>query len=373
MKSECESPPPDLPTTSLPPLPKFNPKRHTSDPFDIPSPSFPVPCPPPATPGGEQGTDTLLPPGWSKRTDQLTGMSYFENHWTMTTTWTDPRSLPPSLLSEHSWSDPPAGWDFLQDGQGRGYWVHHDSQTSSWSGPRERRVRRLLERLRERFLSLLSGVRSHRDRSQELRTEILDLLGAKGSDGKVFALNDELERESRKIERIESSLEYLQSLIVDSVDELTGVKNQATRTTELAHALHDMYLEAHSLYSHQHKLVVAFYRALGRPDRPTMPPPVEESVSVEKIQSVHLLPDHLTPKTSLEMCLELKLLQEYTQLIKSQLNRLVAKVESAVEQAEGKIREGGMEQQLAKYELRPVYLELMEAAFEELMDRFLQN
>ena len=357
------------PIPSLPPFPEINPKRHKPDPFHIPSrPStatsrtsadtmVPAPSSAPLTAeSGDQDGDNLLPAGWSKRTDLRTGMSYYENHWTLCTTWTDPRTLQPPLLSNHDWSHPAPGWDTLQDELGQSYWVHHDSQTSSWSGPRERRVRKLLDSLKERYLREESDMKSRRDRVQSLRGQILKLLASDASDEKVFTLNDSLELECKYIEQIKAKLEFFQTLMENTVDELTGVRNQAVKSSEIARGLHESYIESHSLFSSQHKLVLESNLAIDSI------PPVHD-MPIEKVQMLHLLPDHLTVKSSLEMCLELKLLEQYNELIKCQLNKLVERLESA----------GEAEEQFDKLEFRPIYLELIEAGFEELMDRFLLN
>ncbi|KAI6655039.1 hypothetical protein LOD99_2328 [Oopsacas minuta] len=356
----------------LPPLPDFNPKRHKSDPFDISSrPSTALSNNSDVTINEydnpqpdislehitDEGLDNLLPQGWSKRTDLRTGMTYYENHWTLSTTWADPRTLNPSILSEHDWSQPALGWNMLQDEQAQYYWVHHDSQTSSWSGPRERRVRKLLNILKDRYIQEDKVLRSGRDKIQELRSEILKLLASNASDENVFSINDKLELECKLVEKLGERLEFFQTLMEETVDELTGVKNQGIRSSEISRALHEAFLESHFLYTSQHKLI--FDSELNFSDIP----PVYD-LPVDKVQVIHLLPDCLTPKTSLEMSLELRLLQHYNELIKSQLNKLVERLE---------LEDVGLDGQLEGFELRPVYLELIGAGYEELIDRFLLN
>ena len=195
---------------------------------------------------------------------------------------------------------------------------------------------------------------SRRDRVISLRGEILKYLARDASDEKVFSLNDKLELECKQVEQIKSKLEFFQTLMENTADDLTGVRNQAVKSSEAARALHESYIEAHSLLSSQYKLLM-------ESDATMDSIPAVHAMSLDRVQVLHLLPDRLTPKTSLEMCLELKLLEQYNQLIKCQLNKLVVRMESA----------GETEDQLEKLELRPVYLELIEAGFEELLDRFL--
>ena len=202
-------------------------------------------------------------------------------------------------------------------------------------------------------------MKSRRDKVQSLRGEILRFLASDGSDEKIFTLNDKLELECGYIEEIKSKLEFFQTLMENTVDELTGVRNQAVKSSETSRTLHETYLESHSLFSSQHKLLLESNITVKQSD--SIPPVYD--IPLHKVQVLHLLPDRLTPKTSLEMSLELKLLEQYNQLIKSQLNKLVERLESA----------GEGEEQLGRIELRPVYLELIDAGFEELMDRFLIN
>lgn len=360
-----------LPPSSL--LPEFNPKRHRADPFDISSrPSTALSNnsdvtlqesdfyrPDHSSESPPERQDTLLPPGWSKRTDIRTGMSYYENHWTLCTTWTNPRTQQPSLLSDHDWLQPAPAWDMLQDEHGQSYWVHHDSQSSSWSGPRERRVRKLMDALKERYIREDEVRKSSRNRIQDLRKDVLRLLASNASDEKIFSLNDSLELECKLVDRLGEKLEFLQTVMEDTVDELTGVVNQGVRSSELSRALHEAFLESHSLYTSQHKLITE--SELNESNSRTVP--LLSDLPVDKVQVIHLLPDRLTPKTSLEMSIELKLLQDYNELIKSQLNLLVERLEAGDDS----------ERQSDKLELRPVYLELIEAEFEELLDRILIN
>ena len=363
-----------IPPSSLVPLPDFNPKRHKPDPFDISSrPSTALSNnsdvtlqesdfhrPDHLSESIPERQGTSLPPGWSKRTDIRTGMNYYENHWTLCTTWTDPRTQQPSLLSDHDWTQPAPDWDVLQDEHGQSYWVHHDSQTSSWSGPRERRVRKLMDILKKRYIREDEAMKSSRNRIQGLRKDVLKLLASNVSDEKIFSLNDSLELECKLVDKLGEKLEFLQTIMEDTVDELTGVVNQGVRSSELSRSLHKAFLESHSLYTSQHKLITE--SELNESNSRTIPLLLE--LPVDKVQVIHLLPDRLTPKTSGEMSTELKLLQNYNELIRYQLNLLVQGLESEYD---------CREIQLDKLELRPVYLELIGAEYEELLDRILIN
>ncbi|RTE80930.1 hypothetical protein BHE90_004561 [Fusarium euwallaceae] len=67
---------------------------------------------------------TLLPLGWEKRYDHVSGRAYFVNHNTKTTSWEDPRPLP-------------YGWEARTTPDGRAYYVNHNTKTSNWDDPRD--------------------------------------------------------------------------------------------------------------------------------------------------------------------------------------------------------------------------------------------
>jgi len=72
-------------------------------------------APPPAA--------TQLPPGWEARQDR-TGRLYFVDHNHRTTSWDDPRPLPP-------------GWECkIDEKTRRPYYVDHNTRSTSWNDPR---------------------------------------------------------------------------------------------------------------------------------------------------------------------------------------------------------------------------------------------
>jgi len=64
----------------------------------------------------------MLPAGWeAKKSPQ--GRTYYVNHVTKSTQWTDPRPLPP-------------GWEEKNDANHRTYYVNHVQKTTQWEDPR---------------------------------------------------------------------------------------------------------------------------------------------------------------------------------------------------------------------------------------------
>ncbi|KAL6713109.1 hypothetical protein ACLMJK_009230 [Lecanora helva] len=109
------------------------------------------------TPSGRKEQQTSkenipLPAGWEMRlTDK--GKSYYVDHNTQTTTWTDPRGLsqaqPKSTADSHGDEQAetmtgvappgkslPAGWESRLTPQGKTYYVDHNTQTTTWTDPR---------------------------------------------------------------------------------------------------------------------------------------------------------------------------------------------------------------------------------------------
>ena len=217
-----------------------------------------------------------------------------------------------------------------------------------------------MDTLKERYIREDEVMKSSRNRTQGLRRDVLKLLASNASDEKIFSLNDNLELECKLVDKLGEKLDFLQTIMEDTVDELTGVVNQGVRSSELSRALHEAFLESHSLYTSQCKLITE--SELNESNSRTVP--LVYDLPVDRVQLIHLLPDCLTPKTSLEMSLELKLLQDYNELIRSQLNQLVERLEIGYDSTD---------RQFDRLEFRPVYLELIGAEYEELLDRILIN
>lgn len=155
-------------------LPKLNPKANKSDPFEISGRSIaPTIFPLSKSPDNVSKSltipikdslkisinnsdtelsvgilETTLPEGWSRLQDSKTGMPYYSNHWTQTTTWTDPRTILPIPIQFYSWIALPVGWEVLTDvSTGKRYFLNHDTQTTSWSSPYDNRTRKLVSKL----------------------------------------------------------------------------------------------------------------------------------------------------------------------------------------------------------------------------------
>jgi hypothetical protein len=91
----------------------------------------------------EQTTPTAsaLPKGWEKKTTH-NGRAYFTHHPTRTTTWVDPRVS----LGRKSPTHPP-GWEAKwSTKEGVHYYVDHNTKTTQWEAPqkKERRFKRWL-------------------------------------------------------------------------------------------------------------------------------------------------------------------------------------------------------------------------------------
>lgn len=64
----------------------------------------------------------MLPAGWEAKKD-ASGRTYFIDHATKATSWTDPRPLP-------------MGFEARQDNSGRTYYVNHSTRSTTWTDPR---------------------------------------------------------------------------------------------------------------------------------------------------------------------------------------------------------------------------------------------
>jgi hypothetical protein len=92
------------------------------------------------------GDTEELPIGWAVKQDPRTRRKYYECHFTQTSTWSDPRSLPKAkAIQEYIWTDLPPGWEKCKDQFGCIYYVNHDNQTTHWKSPRDARQLRLLD------------------------------------------------------------------------------------------------------------------------------------------------------------------------------------------------------------------------------------
>lgn len=108
-----------------PPRPQQNGEVHgagASDGNAESAPSTPTTGNPPL-PGvsNNNNEDEPLPANWEERTDGQ-GRKYYVDHNTRTTTWERPQPLPP-------------GWERRVDNRGRVYYVDHNSRTTTWQRP----------------------------------------------------------------------------------------------------------------------------------------------------------------------------------------------------------------------------------------------
>jgi E3 ubiquitin-protein ligase NEDD4 len=84
-----------------------------------------------------------LPAGWERRLDGQ-GRTYYVDHNTRSTTWHDPRQdtaarAPPTRVSSRSTTNLgplPSGWQMRMTSTGRLYYVDHNTQATTWDDPR---------------------------------------------------------------------------------------------------------------------------------------------------------------------------------------------------------------------------------------------
>ena len=76
-----------------------------------------------------------LPSGWSKQVDGQ-GRTYYIDHNTKRTTWDDPRN-DPAIVGPKTEMPLPEGWEEKTDASGNVYFIDHNTKRTTWDDPRK--------------------------------------------------------------------------------------------------------------------------------------------------------------------------------------------------------------------------------------------
>nr|WLO57502.1 KIBRA-like protein [Halisarca dujardinii] len=276
----------------------------------------------------EPFADKPLPQGWSRKIDNRSGRPYYENHWTQTTTWTDPRSLRPLSCKYHDWTKLPVGWERIITEQGEIYYVNHDMQSSSWDHPRGLRQMKQLEVLKEAIEVLNQQTKDAESEIAQKRQSVLEkneVITPASSTAvqqqmtaveDIMMLNEEvgyLESTLKKLKkRNVSLLEITKKAVFEDVGELNEFECAANLSAQVLSEIS----ACHALEGEVHQCVQEINHNTPLPNSTGTPisylmqmPPLREKKEIDRgTKYIHLLPDHLTSKTNCEMRLECLLL-----------------------------------------------------------------
>lgn len=287
-----------------------------------------------------------LPQGWSRRIDHKTGKPYFENHFTQTSTWTDPRTLIPVPLKEFDWRGLAPGWERFIDGFGDVYYVNHDTQTTHWDSPRGLREQKLLKVLRQFLEEEKSKLNQMQDELKEKRTILLsknqhfeakEILSSKentkenGGDESenanetdilddIMVLNEEIDELDSQVTITHQQLKKLTDIFHKAQSEDIGDIDSFESSKLLSTELQDKFISFKSMESKFHSSLQnleQIRKSKGLGDTPItymlQMTPVKDKKMFGKDddkdeQWIHVLADKLTGKTNCEMRVELCIL-----------------------------------------------------------------
>eukprot|EP00731_Ephydatia_muelleri_P031059 Em0022g573a len=344
-----------------------------------------------------------MPQGWTQKIDHKTGRSYYENHYTETATWKDPRILQPVPLDAFNWSELPLGWERFLDNQGDIYFVNHDTHTTHWDSPRGMRLQKQLkelkaflehandkhkkdlEALRQKRASLLEKTQlledshSHTiplDQSNVEEEHTWDSPTDIADD--IMILNEEIETLDARVSSAAKRLGFLDKVVKNRIYEDMGELDEHESSIQLSRALVSAYEECKGLEAKLHSIAAEFEVLRKRYNFTDAPisymvqlPPLRslEEVGHNK-RWLHLLPDQLTAKTNCEMELEVAILKDCCRHA-DKLHRHWTVLHNKALSSHGNWEP--LLDELAQFDLSPLHDQWMQASFREKLDKFIST
>ncbi|XP_019856326.1 PREDICTED: protein kibra-like [Amphimedon queenslandica] len=307
-----------------------------------------------------------LPKGWERKVDFKTDRPYFENHYTKTSTWVDPRSLSPLPLDDYNWEALPPGWEKFVDQYGDTYYVDHNTQRTMWDSPRGLREQEQLKELQSFIKEEKTKLKEKQEEIKEKRALILckseELSSQKSlgtlektqesidaefnEDGEpsgdivedMMILNEETQELEATIHRTQYQLQELNNILSKAQSEEIGesnaykgatiiaadLKRNATEFQELIFSIQALLLSLEELHqSDTNETPLSYMLQLQQPKHQT------KEEMTRTTEWIHVLGDKLTGKTNTEMRLEnliLQILLPSVRLLLQQVTDLCKKV-----------------------------------------------
>jgi hypothetical protein len=269
---------------------------------------------------GEQSSDSSelpLPQGWSHKIDRKTDRPYFENHYTRTSTWTDPRSLSPRPLEEFDWELLPPSWERFMDEHGDVYYVDHDTQSTHWDSPRGKREQEQLEELQDFLSESKIKLKKKEDQLKEMRNILLtknreldeNQDGTNDIINEIMMLNEEAEELNAVTKNMRKQIQILDDILHSAFKEdIEDFREQLKASANVASDLQKLYTNyAMSMTEVQSMLgSLDEHKNDGAPLKYMLA--LHDINPDDKIKWIHLLGDRLTAKTNTEMRVEVCIL-----------------------------------------------------------------
>jgi hypothetical protein len=288
--------------------------------------------------------DKPLPQGWSRKIDSRSGRPYYENHWTQTATWTDPRSLKSLSCKYFDWTKLPPGWERLITEHGEMYYANHDMQNTSWDHPRGMRQLKQLEILKEAIEVMNQKIKDVEVDIAEKRRTVLEKNDSIVPTSEttvreqmsvvedIMVLNEEIGYSEVTLKKLRKRNQSLVEITKKAVFEDVGESSEFDSAADLSSHILAEVSACHALEGEIHQCVREIELNTPRANSTGTPlsylmqmPPLREKNEIEREQKyIHLLADKLTPKTNCEMRLELLLLGRKKKELSTLCQRLVA-------------------------------------------------